>query len=574
MPCVTDLEGFTYLQQERKGVILGVYERNPRHWQTEGAEWDYGMELLPEDIDRISPELLIGFSRFPSLQRAGIRKWVNGAFTFTPDGNPLVGPVPGLRNFWAACGCMGGFSQGGAIGKVLAEWMVEGDPGTDIFGMDVARYGKFAADDRYLRDTTAQFYARRFVIAYPNEELPAGRPLKTTPSYEAQKALGARFGVVWGMESPQYFATGEPDFVEPPTLRRSAADRFVAAEVAATRTAAGLLDTGVYARYEVRGPGAGKWLDYLVASRLPAVGRIRLAPMLNPAGRLMGDLTVTRLDEDRYWLVGSYYLQEWHLRWFHDHLPAAGVEIENLSESWLGFSLSGPRSREILASLTHGDVSDRGLPFMGCASIEVGPTTAVVARLSLTGELGYEINVHAVAAARTLAGIDGRRHSAGHAPDRHARAGQPAARKGLRRLVARVLHDLHASDGGSGTLRRCGQGRLHRARCVSGCAGGRPRDETGAAAGRCHPTPTPRATSRSIATADASATSLPGRTATTCGRALRWPTSTPNGAKHPTRCRSRFWANRARPGSCAHRPTIQRARNCVADVQRIRGGDA
>ncbi len=448
MPCVTDLEGFTYLQQERKGVILGVYERNPRHWQTEGAEWDYGMELLPEDIDRISPELLIGFSRFPTLERAGIRKWVNGAFTFTPDGNPLVGPVPGLRNFWAACGCMSGFSQGGAIGKVLSEWMVEGDPGTDIFGMDVARYGRFAADDRYLRDTTAQFYARRFVIAYPNEELPAGRPLKTTPSYAAQKALGARFGVVWGMESPQYFAADEPEFVEPPTLRRSAADRFVAAEVAATRAAAGLLDTGVYARYEVRGPGAGQWLDYLLASRLPAVGRIRLAPMLSPAGRLMGDLTVTRLDADRYWLVGSYYLQEWHLRWFRDHLPAAGVEIENLSESWLGFSLSGPRSREILASLTtqrrfrprhsvHGLRQHR-------SRIDVRGRRAPLAhrRARLRDQRA------GLAAARSLAGVDGRRHSTRHAPDRHARAGQPAARKGLRRLVARVLHVLHARDGG------------------------------------------------------------------------------------------------------------------------------
>ena len=395
MPCVTDLEGFTYLQQERKGVILGVYERNPRHWKTEGADWDYGMELLPEDIDRISPELLIGFSRFPTLERAGIRKWVNGAFTFTPDGNPLVGPVPGLRNFWAACGCMGGFSQGGAIGKVLADWLVEGDPGTDIFGMDVARYGGYASNDRYLRDTTAQFYARRFVIAYPNEELPAGRPLKTTPSYAAQQALGARFGVVWGMESPQYYATDAPEFVEPPTLRRSAADRFVATEVAATRTAAGLLDTGVYARYEVRGPGAGRWLDHLLASRLPEVGRVRLAPMLNPAGRLMGDLTVTRLEPDRYWLVGSYYLQEWHLRWFRDHLPASGVEIENLSESWLGFSLSGPRARDILATLTPGNVTNRGLPFMGCASMDVAGLPAVVARLSLTGELGYEINVPA-----------------------------------------------------------------------------------------------------------------------------------------------------------------------------------
>jgi dimethylglycine dehydrogenase len=372
-----------------------VYERNPRHWKTEGAEWDYGMELLPEDIDRISPELLIGFERFPTLAHAGIRKWVNGAFTFTPDGNPLVGPVPGLRNFWAACGCMGGFSQGGAIGKVLADWIVEGDPGTDIFGMDVARYGRYAADDAYLRATTAQFYARRFVIAYPNEELPAGRPLKTTPSYAAQLALGARFGVVWGMESPQYFATGEPDFVDPPTARRPASDRFVADEVAATRQAAGLLDTGVYARYEVTGHGAGRWLDHLVASRMPDVGRIRLAPMLNPGGRLMGDLTVTRLAADRYWLVGSYYLQEWHLRWFREHLPSAGVHIDNLSESWLGFSLSGPRSRDILAALTSSNVADRSLPFMGCASVEVAGIPAVVARLSLTGELGFEINVPA-----------------------------------------------------------------------------------------------------------------------------------------------------------------------------------
>ncbi|MBS0374263.1 MAG: GcvT family protein [Proteobacteria bacterium] len=393
MPCVTDLEGFTYLQQERKGVLLGVYERNPKHWKTEGADWDYGMDLIPEEIDRISPELAIGFARFPTLADAGIRRWVNGAFTFTPDGNPLVGPVPGLRNFWSACGCMGGFSQGGAIGLVLSNWIVDGDPGSDIFGMDVARYGSFASNDRYLRDTTAQFYARRFVIAYPNEELWAGRPLKTTPAYEAQRALGARFGVVWGMETPQYFATGEPGFVETPSLRRPDADRFVAAEVAATRAAAGLLDTGVYGRYEVTGPGAEAWLDQLLACRLPAEGRVRLAPMLSPAGRLMGDLSVTRLGPERFWLVGSYYLQEWHLRWFRQHLPPAGVRIENLSESWLGFSLSGPRAREILARLTRSDVSDSALPFLACRPLDVGPTQAIVARLSLTGELGYEINV-------------------------------------------------------------------------------------------------------------------------------------------------------------------------------------
>ena len=395
MPCVTDLEGFTYLQQERKGVLLGVYERNPKHWKTEGADWDYGMELLPEEIDRIGDELAIGFARFPSLQRIGIRKWVNGAFTFTPDGNPLVGPVPGLRNYWTACGCMSGFSQGGAIGLVLANWMVDGDPGADIFGMDVARYGSFASNDKYLRDTTAQFYARRFVIAYPNEELPAGRPLKMTPSYDAQKAAGARFGVVWGMETPQYFAPRRPDFVEEPSLRRSNAHPFVEAEVAATRTAAGLLDTGVYGRYEVSGPGSATWLERLLANRLPAVGKLRLAPMLAPSGKLMGDLTVARLAPDRFWLVGSYHLQQWHLRWFHDQLPGSGIAIENLSESWLGFSLSGPRSRDILARLTRADVSDAALPFLGCRRLDIGLTQAWVARLSLTGELGYEITVPA-----------------------------------------------------------------------------------------------------------------------------------------------------------------------------------
>ena len=214
--------------------------------------------------------------------------------------------------------------------------------------------------------------------------------------YDLQAAAGARFGVVWAMETPQYYAPGRSDFIETPSARRSDADPFVAAEVAATRSAAGLLDASVYARYEVSGPGAQRWLDGLLANRMPPVGRIRLAPMLNPAGRLMGDLTVSRLDTTRFWLVGSYYLQEWHLRWFRDHLPPSGVTIENLSESWLAFSLSGPRSREILGCLAHEDVSDAALPFLGFKRMDIGLTHAIVARLSLTGELGYEITVPAV----------------------------------------------------------------------------------------------------------------------------------------------------------------------------------
>jgi len=389
---VTDLEGFTYLQPNRKGVLLGVYERNPRHWKVEGAEWDYGMELLPPDIDRISPELEIGFNRFPVLQNVGISNWVNGAFTFTPDGNPLVGPVPGVKNYWVACGCMGGFSQGGAIGLTLANWMIHGDPGYDIFAMDIARYGKFASDDSYLKAKTAQFYARRFVISYPNEELPAGRPLKTSPNYETLKSAGALYGVTWGMETPQYFAN-QMDFVEHPTLRRSNAFGFVEAEVRSTREEAGMFESAVYARYEVSGADSESWLDHMVASNLPKVGRIKLAPMLNQNGRLMGDLTISRLADDRFWIIASYYLQEWHMRWFNEHLPSSGVTIKNLSDEWMGFALSGPNSRKIISQLVNADMSNTDFPFLSCREMDVLSTNAMVARISLTGELGYEINV-------------------------------------------------------------------------------------------------------------------------------------------------------------------------------------
>ena len=393
MPAVTDLEGFTYLQREGNGVLLGVYERNPRHWAVEGAPWDFGARLFPEEVDRIMPELSIGFARFPSLQDVGIKRWVNGAFTFTPDGNPLVGPVAGLPGYWAACGCMAGISQGAAIGLAIANWIVDGDPGDDVFGMDVARFGPYASDDGYLRATTAQFYARRFVLAYPNEQLPAGRPVATTPCDETFRAAGAVYGENWGLEVPLVFAPA--GFEEIPTLGRSNAFPIVAEEVEAVRNAAGAYEIAQYARYEVTGSGAEAWLDRLLAGRMPDVGRIRLTPMLSEAGRLMGDLSVTRLGPERFWLTGSYYLQGWHMRWFVANHPGADVSLENITGSWMGFAVSGPASREILAGVTEGDVSDDGLPFMGVRELRVGSLPAVVGRISLTGELGYEIVVTA-----------------------------------------------------------------------------------------------------------------------------------------------------------------------------------
>ncbi len=392
MPAVTDLEGFTYLQREGNGLLLGVYEQHPAHWAVDGAPWDFGMTLLPTDLDRIAPELAFAYERFPVLETAGIRRWVCGAFTCTPDGNPLVGPYAGLPGYWAACGVFAGFSQSAGVGLVLANWIADGEPGLDAFGMDPARFGGFAADDGYLRAMTGQFYARRFLIAYPNEQLPAGRPLTTTPAYEDLLAAGARHTVNWGLEVPLYFAPS-PDFMETATFGRSNAEPIVAQEVAAVRLAAGAFEIAQYARYEVSGPGAEAWLDHLLAARLPGVGRIRLAPMLGKTGLLMGDLTVARLAADRFWLTGSYYLQDWHMRWFRSSLPAAGVTLRNLTAEMMGFAVTGPASREILAAMTADDVSNAGLPFLGVRPMRVGAADAVVGRISLTGELGYEIAV-------------------------------------------------------------------------------------------------------------------------------------------------------------------------------------
>lgn len=389
LPMIADLEGFTYMRQEQKGMLLGIYEVNHKHWNMDGAPWDYGFDLIQEDKDRIADELALGFSRYPCLETAGIKRWVNGAFTFSPDGNPLVGPVRSLRNYWVACGVMAGFLQGGGVGKSLAEWMIHGEPEADVYGMDIARYGDFASNREYIRQTTGQFYSRRFVMSYPNEQLPAGRPLKTAGAYGAMTEAGARWGNSWGMEVPLYFAA--KDFEEPPTLRRSAAFDIVGEECRKVRDGVGLLDITAFSRYEVSGPGAERWLDRLVASALPKPGRAKLAPMLGENGKLKGDLTVFNWGDGTWWIMGSYYLRQWHMRWFERHLPKDAT-VRDISDDVVGFSLAGPQARTLLQRITHQDVSHAAFPFLACRTLDVGLIRAKVGRLSVVGELGYEIS--------------------------------------------------------------------------------------------------------------------------------------------------------------------------------------
>ena len=396
VPMTVDLEGFTYMRQDQKGVLVGIYEVNHSHWAIDGAPWDYGIELFQEDTDRIADELVMAYERYPCLQEVGVKNWVNGAFTFSPDGNPLVGPVRGIRNYWLACGVMAGFLQGGGVGKTLAEWMIHGESETDAWPMDIARYGDFASNREYIRQTTGQFYSRRFVMTYPNEQLPAGRPLKKAPAYDAMTAAGALWGVSWGLEIPLMF--GPPGFEETPTLKRSNAFEIVANECKVVREGVGLLDVTGFSRYEITGAGAEAWLDRMLAGRLPKSGRARLAPMVSDMGRMKGDLTVFNWGDGSWWIMGSYYLRQWHMRWFEDNIDPARdgeVAVRDASDDICGVSLSGPRSRDVLAALTHQDVSHQALPFMGCTTMDVGLIRAKVGRLSVCGELGYEINCRA-----------------------------------------------------------------------------------------------------------------------------------------------------------------------------------
>lgn len=390
VPMTVDLEGFTYLRQDQKGVLLGIYEINHQHWMMDGAPWEYGFELQQEDPDRIENELTMGFERYPCLQEVGVKTWVNGAFTFSPDGNPLVGPVRGKRGYWSACAVMAGFLQGGGVGKSLAEWMIHGTPEADVYGMDVARYGIWAENKQYIKETTGQFYTRRFVMTYPNEQLPAGRPLKMAGAHADMTAAGCQWGQSWDLEVPLYFV--EPGFEETPSLKRSNAHPIVAEECRAVRDSVGLLDITGFSRFEVTGPNAEAWLDHIMASKLPVAGRAKLAPMLAEDGRLKGDLTVFNWGDGSWWIMGSYYLRQWHARWFDDHMTD-GVTVRDLGEETSGFSLAGPASLKVIEKLTDGPIGK--LKFMGCGHFDIGLLRCKVGRLSVAGELGYEIHCRA-----------------------------------------------------------------------------------------------------------------------------------------------------------------------------------
>jgi len=387
---VIDFEGEIYMRQEGSGMLMGTYERAGKPWSERTTPWEFSHELLPPDLDRIAPSLEVGFKHYPPIERAGIKRVINGPFTFAPDGNPLVGPVRGLPNYWLACAVMAGFSQGGGVGLTLANWMVEGDPGADVWAMDAARFGDWATI-AYTNAKVRENYSRRFRIRFPNEELPAARPLRTTPVYDRLKAAGAFFGVSFGLEHALWFSTDGREPQEEVTFRRSSAHAVVGEECRAVREGVGVMEISTYAKYEVTGPGAEAWLSRLLVNRMPREGRIVLAPMLNRSGKLIGDFTVAKVADERFYVFGSGIAEEYHMRWFGALLPEKGVKVRPLRDELVGFSLAGPRARALLERLGNGELSNASFPFLSFRELELGMVPAKVGRITFTGDLGYEI---------------------------------------------------------------------------------------------------------------------------------------------------------------------------------------
>ena len=392
LPIGTDFEGNIYFRQEGQGMLLGTYEQKSTPWKVDGTPLDFGHELLEPKLENIQDRLAIGFKRMPALEQAGIKNIVNGPFTFGPDGSPLIGPVPGMKNYWVAVGVMAGFCQGGGVGKCIAEWIIDGEPSIDIWAMDVARFGDYASP-HYGTIKSSENYERRFIMTFPNETLPKGRKQKTTALYDRFMSQGAVMGDSFGLENVLWFANNKEDAYEDPTIKRSRSHEYVSKEVVNVRENVGVIELANFSKHEFKGKESRKYLDYVLAGRIPKPGRISLCPMLTMKGKLCGDLTVACLSEDEFIVFGSGAAQAAHRRWFENHIGSLDVKYSNRSDDFHGLAIAGPKSRDLLQKIVREDVSNIAFKFRDTKKLFVAGVPAIVNRISFTGELGYEIYV-------------------------------------------------------------------------------------------------------------------------------------------------------------------------------------
>jgi dimethylglycine dehydrogenase len=394
LPVLRDPDGTFYLRQETNALLVGPYERVPRFWDVEAPPLPGGQDNLPPFLDDASEPITDAMNRVPVIGELGVRSVVNVPTSRSPDGNPLVGPVAGLDNFFIAAGFFAGLSEV-SVCRYLARWIVDGEPGIDLWPFDCRRFGEFA-NKRYAK---ARVRDRHIVgltqaISYPGEEPPAGRPAKTSPLYHRLKRLGAVFGQRFGWEYPTWFAPQGVDPVDTLSFERRNWFAHVARECRAVRDGAGVLDFSDMAKFEVSGSVAEPFLDRICANRLPGVGEIVTAPMLSPAGRVVCFVCVTRLAEDRFYLTAEPEAELHHHEWMRRHLPAGGgVRVDTVTTRFGVLVLSGPRSGELLCALSADDTLTEGFATGTAREVDAGLAVARALNRSSTGEASWELHV-------------------------------------------------------------------------------------------------------------------------------------------------------------------------------------
>lgn len=414
LPLLRDVDSSYYLRQEKYGLNLGPYERNCKaHWHTPGDVMpdDFSFQLFPDDLERLEWYLEDAIGRVPLLGSAGLSKVINGPIPYSPDGNPLIGPMPGVPNAFEACVFTFGICQAGGAGKVLAEWVMNGETEWDMWSCDPRRFTDFT-DHNYCVAKGMEVYGHEYAMHFPHFEWPAGRNMKQSPDHARLESLGAQFGAVNGWERATWFAQpGDDTSIEATQTwnREGPWEPRVREECEAVRDHAGLLDMAGFSRYQLSGAGAREWLANMTTGKVPGPGRIGLAYFADQRGRIVTEMSVICYDIDTFLLMTAAVAQ-WHdLEWLQQHLPADGsLSLRDVTPEYCCHLLTGPRSRDILAAICDADLQQRWLTHQKC---QLAGKTVELYRVSYAGELGWEIHSRT---ADTVA-VAGALHEAGKA---------------------------------------------------------------------------------------------------------------------------------------------------------------
>ena len=393
LPLIRDPDVSYYLRQERHGLLLGPYESHAVAPWPEGPPGEFASQLFADDLGRLEDYIAAACARVPLLASVGVRRVVNGPIPYAPDGNPLMGPAAGVRNFFHCCAFTFGIVQAGGAGKAIAEWVVNGEPDTDLWPLDCRRYPAFA-DRRYTRARALETYQNEYAVGYPQEERPAGRPAYTSPLYERLRAAGAVYGARGGWERAVYYAQpGDPPGAES-SFRRPHWHRAVERECAAVAERVALMDLPGFTRLEVAGAGAAAWLDHLFAGPLPRPGRVSLGYACSPRGGIVMEATLLHWPDGRFWLLSAAAAARHDEDWLRSHCSArlGPVTIESLAGRFGTLVVAGPRSRELLSRITDADLCNTALPWLSARTLRIGGAELLVMRVSYVGELGFELH--------------------------------------------------------------------------------------------------------------------------------------------------------------------------------------